>query len=419
MDLKLSKNFAYQLLFALCVSIPYLNNYELTFAVWSLAAAVTLKNRYSLKILSYAAIFTAILLIGVIVAFFKEYFLYNYFRDISYMAKPIIGLLLGYQLCRNKDIKPFKTVIYTGLFIAIAHLLVIVHAIVIYRVTTIHILREYGGYFSDFEIYALLVALFNKRFRVPLTQKRKYLIVSIISVSSLLYLSRTNFIQFIVLYMALQGYFKINKRSLTVLTSLVIFIALLYTVLFNVTIRRSGKGMEAFFYKVKIAPIEAFKSKVDKDDWKDFNDNYRSYETIITLKQVGATPMGTLFGKGLGSTVDLGRQLWTNDGEFMRYLPALHNGFMTIYLKAGLAGVFLYLLFLYKLSRQPATRDDFVKEINLFILGSAIFLLVASWVLMGLYYKTENKSILIGLIICYREMLLKQERQAQQLTAAT
>lgn len=404
---KITKNLLYQLLFALCVTVTYINNYELTFVIWSLTVLITVKNRYSHTIVNYIALFSAILGVAFLAAIFRDYEPYNYFRDISYLLKPIIGLLIGYNLCRNENIKPFETIIYTGFFIAIIHLCIILNAILVHRVINIHELRHYGGYFSDFEVYSLFLVIYNKKFNIYLSVDKKRVLLIVLLLSSFLYLSRTNFLQFIIFYMALQGYLKINKRSLRIMGSLVLFIILLYTALFNMKFSRNGRGLEALLFKIKNAPIEAFTSKVNKNDWQDFNDNYRSYEKIITVKQVGDSPMGPAFGKGLGATVDLGRQLWTNDGEFIRYLPTLHNGFITIYLKAGLAGILLYLIFLYYLCKQPKTRDDYIKQINLLMLATGIFLFLSSWVLLGLYYKTENKSIIIGFILCYREMMMK------------
>lgn len=408
--LKLKKNLLYQFLFALCIAVPYSNNYELTFIVWALIGIATIKSRYSHTILLYVSFFICILGIAFVVSFFKEYLTYNYIRDITYLLKPIIGLLVGYQLCRNVEIKPFHTIIYTGLFIAIIHLCIIFHSIIVYRIINIHKLREHGGYFSDFEIYSLLVLIFSNRFKIGFSNKYKLTLIAVIGLSSFLYLSRTNFLQFIIFYMAMLGYFKINRRSLTVLGSLFISIILLYTVLFNMKFTRNGGGMEAFLFKVKNAPIEAFKSRVNKDDWRDFNDNYRSYENIVTRKQVGSATLGPVFGEGLGSSVDLGREVWSNDGGFIRYLPTLHNGYMTVYLKAGLMGVFLFILLPYYLCRLPKTKNDYVNQINLLLLGTGMFLFLSGWVLLGLYYKTENKAIVIGFLICYREHLLRRDK---------
>lgn len=409
MILKISKDLPYQILFALCVLVTYLNVYELTFLVWSFTAALTIRKRYSLTIWKYIMSFVGIFLIAFIVAFFREQNTYNYIRDITYLLKPIIGLLVGYQLCRSYNVKPFHTILYTGLLISSIHLFIIFYSAIAYRIINIHDLRFYGGYFGDFEFYALLIVIFNKELEVQLTKKAKRYLLLIIGLSAFFYLSRINFIQFAILYLVMKGYFRLTARNIMVMGSLLVILGAGYSVIYNMHLTRNGKGVEAFLYKIKNAPIEAFKSKINKDDYQDFNDNYRSYENIVTIKQVAYEGTSAiLFGKGMGATIDLGREIWTNDLEFIRYIPILHNGLMTIYLKSGLLGVILNLAFLYFLYRQRRSDIPLVKNINLFLMGTAIYLLFANWVLLGLYLKTDSKSIIIGFILCYKEIVTRK-----------
>lgn len=398
-----------QLLFAACVGVTYLNIYELTFAVWSLTFAITLKRRYSLTVIQYILCFAGIFFIALASSYFGKFTNYNFFRDISYLLKPILGILVGYQLCRDVNVKPFNTIIYTGLFVALIHLGIIVFSAVSYRIINIHELRHYTGYFGDFEFYALIAVIFHKEFEVNLTSKRKWLLLLVIGFSAVLYVSRTNFVQFIVLYLAMKGYFTLNRRAVIVMASVVIGTLVGYAIIYNMPLSRNGRGLEAFLYKIKNAPIEAFKSKVDQNDWEDFNDNYRSFETIITLKQV--TSEGTpaiLFGKGMGATVDVGRRMFTNDGEYIRYVPTLHNGYTTIFLKAGVVGVLLNIIFLILLARQGKSNIPQVRQVNMFLKGSAIFLIMANWVLLGLYLKIDNKSLLLGFVLAYKELIVKR-----------
>ncbi|RZJ29884.1 MAG: hypothetical protein EOO48_06410 [Flavobacterium sp.] len=408
---KKSENLICQVLFALCVGVTYLNIYELTFAVWSITFLFTVKRRYSFTVLGYISCFVAIFLIALIVSFFNQFKGYLFFRDVSYLLKPILGLLVGYQLCRNTKIKPFHTIIYVGLGIAVIHLGMIFYNAVVHRIINIHELRHYTGYFSDFEFYALIVLFFNKEFEVELSPKRKWTFFLIVAISGILYVSRTNFIQFIILFLAMKGYFKLTKRAVIVMTTIIIVTLSGYAILYNMPLTRNGPGIEAFLYKIKNAPIEAFKSKVNQNDWQDFNDNYRSYETIITIRQVSSEgTSGVLFGKGMGSTIDLGRQLWTNDGEFIRYLPTLHNGYTTVFLKTGLTGILFSIIFLVLLGRQGKSDIPLVQQINLFLKGSAVFLVLANWVLLGLYLKIDNKALIIGFILAYKELIVKRSR---------
>lgn len=410
--LKIYKDTFYKLLYVACVTVIFLNIYELTFLVWSLTAILTLSNKYSFTILRYIFCFGAIFMIAFIVSFFNDESIYNFFRDIAYLLKPILGLLVGYQIAKKINIGHLSLIIYTGVIIAASHLLIVFFTFLKFHTITVNILREYCGYFSDYEIYVLLILLFYKKFNVNYSKKTLYICIAILSLSSFLYLSRTNFIQFIILFIAIKGYFVLNKKSLAIIFSFLIVVFSGYAAIYYSNPQRTGKGIEAFLYKIKIAPLEPFKTKINKDDWKDFNDNYRSYENILTFKQVTYEGDSTiLFGKGLGSTINLGREVWSNDGAYIQYIPILHNGFATIFLKSGLIGVLLLLLFIYLLLKQKKSENQLIQSINFLLIGSAIFLIVSNWVFMGLYLKLDNKSILIGFLLCYREILIKRENE--------
>lgn len=410
MKIKLSKNLFYQILFALCVGVSYLEIYEIVFLVWVFTFLVSIKKKYSLKIIQLILPFTGILLIASLTFLFSNNGLFEAIRDFTYLVKPILGMLIGYQLCRNVKINPFGTIVYTGLFIAIVHIGVILHSVLVYKIVNIHVLRGNAGYFSDFEIYALIVIIFHKKFQLYLSKKRFLILLSIIGLSSFLYLSRTNFIQFVLFFVVMKGYLSLNKKSLTIFASLIVFTLVGYAIIYNTHPSRNGKGLEALMFKIKNAPIEPFKTKVNKNNWQDFNDNYRSYETITTIKQISYEgTQSVIFGKGLGATVDIGLRVMTNQGTYVRHQPILHNGYMTVFLKSGLIGVSLIIIFIFILGRHKKTDLPIIKNINLLILATAIYLIVANWVLLGLFLKIDNKSILIGFLICYKHLVQKEK----------
>jgi hypothetical protein len=410
MSIVIQKNTLHKILFTICIGVPYLNNYELTFLVWATTLVFTIKKTYSLVILKFILPYIAIMLLGLFSMFFYKNNIYEVIRDITYLSKPILGMLLGYQLYRNHKIKAIETIIYAGLFIAVIHFLIIFYSALTYKIANIHSLRRYTGYFSDFEVYSLILVIFHKHFDVFLTKKRYWTLVIIIGLSTVLYVSRTNFIQFVIFYLALKGYFTLNKKTIRVLASFIAISLISYAIIYNSNFSRHGSGLEALMYKIKNAPIEAFKTKVDKDDWQDFNDNFRSYENIITVQQVSNEGVfAIVLGKGLGATVDLGREVRTNDDTYVRYEAILHNAFMTVFLKSGLIGVFFMFYFIYILIKQKKSNDFHVKQINLLFVATGIFLLFENWVLLGLFLKTESKSVLLGFIICYREYYIKEK----------
>jgi hypothetical protein len=410
MDLKSLKLIIYQILFTICVGLPYINNYELTFAVWFLILIVTITQKYSVYILKTVFPFILIVLIAAFSMLFYDYSIYNIIRDITYILKPFIGIIVGYQLCKNSGPKVIKTIINAGLLIAIIHLIIIFYSAIVHRIINIHLLREYGGYFSDYEIYVLIILLFHKQFQLDYSKNKIIFFILIIGFSSFLYVSRTNFIQIILFYLTLKGFFTLNVKSITVMIILFITSAIGYSALHNMNLSRNGRGIEALLYKIRNAPIEAFKTKINKDDYEDFNDNFRSYENITTIRQVSYEGwFAIVFGKGLGSTVDIGREMRTNDGTTVRYEAILHNGYMTVFLKAGLLGVILLIYSMYILMKHTKSNNPMVNQINLLLLATGIFLIFENWVLLGIFLKTESKSVLIGFIICYREILNKNK----------
>lgn len=405
MKFSISKNTLYQIIFALCIAVPYLNNYELTFLVWTATMILTLRKSYSKQLLIQVGLFTIILGLAFFSSFFHGFANYDYIRDITYLAKPILGLLIGYQLCRNGLNNPIKTVIYTGVLLAIIHLIIVFYGIVFVGFRNIHQIRNYAGYFSDFEIYAIILILFCEKFGIQFSKKTKLTFISVLLISSVFYLSRTNFIQFGLLFLAMKGYFVPNKRNLSVLFTLLFAGLLCYSAIVFYNPKRNGKGIEAFLYKVKIAPTEPFKTKINTEDYKDFNDNYRSVENINTYKQMENDGTFTvLFGKGLGSKVDLKKDVWLDD-TLLRHISILHNGFMTVYLKSGVIGVFLLFFTIFLLFRKQATRVPELTNLNYLITGTALFLFISYWVFMGFYFKADTKAILLGLIFAFSERI--------------
>ncbi|MEQ3662812.1 MAG: hypothetical protein ABNG96_08990, partial [Flavobacterium sp.] len=256
----------------------------------------------------------------------------------TYLLKPILGLLLGYQFYRDKLIKnPFTFLLNAGIVMAAIHLIMVGYGVLLQGATSVAKIREYGGYFNDFEVYTLIILLFYKKFEIDLSKRKFYFYLTILALSSFFYLARTNFIQFFILFFAMKGWLIINKKSLTILTSLALFSIIAYTAIYQYNPKRNGDGVDEFLYKVKLIPLEAFATKINRSDWKDFHDHYRSYENIRTIEQLSYNNT-FLFGEGMGSQVNLKQKVFLGD-MFLKYISILHNGYMTVLLKSGLLGL--------------------------------------------------------------------------------
>jgi hypothetical protein len=408
----IAKRTVYEWLFVLCVLIPYFDNYELTISVWTFATLVTLLRRYSLTVISQVFYFIAIIGIASFVSLFKDYKLYFIIRDFTYLIKPVLGILLGYQLCKRINHNIIFLIVRAGFIFSLFHLFFLARGVVFFKIININDLRYFGGFFSDFEVFAFVILLFYKKFELDLPTPKRKLYTLIIGLSITLYLARTNFIQFGILVLALKGFFELNKRNLTALTVITITVILGYFSIVMINPKRNGPGIEAFLYKIKIIPEEALKTKVNRENWKDLNDNYRSYENIMTVKQMKHDGLQTfLFGKGIGSTIDLKEEILLGDQK-LRFISILHNGYMTVLLKSGLLGVLLLLFSFFIYFKSSKSEIPIINQVNLLLLGMGVFMIMSYWVFMGFYFKADNKIILLGMLIAYREIILANNRNA-------
>jgi hypothetical protein len=398
------------LLYILCLVILLFNNYELTFVVWSAVALITLRSSFSKNFVLIISCYIAILIISFLTElFFYDHSIYNKIRDTTYLLKPIIGLLIGYNFAKKYGGNALNFIINCGVFLSIIHLVIILYSILAHKTLSVSEIRHYAGYFNDFEPYVFVLILFATKFNIDIPKKKRFLYLGIVATSIFCYLSRTNFIQLLILILAVKGFFNLNVKSIKVISFTILLTLVSYTLIYNSNPKRKGTFTEEFLYKVKIIPIEAFKTKINKEDWKDFNDNFRSFENIKTVNQIfyGGT-QAVISGNGLGATVDIGRVMVTNDGTKVRYYPFLHNAFSTILLKSGVLGIIIYLLSIYLITKKTITNNIQISNLNKLLLGSGIFLLMSSWVFMGFYLKLDSKSILIGLLLGYREYLKNQ-----------
>ena len=395
----------------ICVIVPFFNNYELSFLVWLIASILTIKNKYSVPFLKYLSYFILIFSLAFFVGLFFNYKLYFIIRDITYLLKPIFGLILGYQLFYDKTKNPFQFIVYAGVAIASYHLFLVVWGILFEGARNVREIREQGGYFNDFEVYTLIILLFHKQFQLNFKKKKTIIFVSILALSSFFYLARTNFIQFVILFMAMKGWLVFNKRSITILSSLLVFSVLSYAAIYNYNPKRNGSGLDEFLYKIKLIPLEAFATKINREDWKDFHDHYRSYENIRTVEQLSHNNTFS-FGEGMGSQVDLKQKVYLGDME-MRHISILHNGYMTVFLKSGIPGLLILfgsILFFFKKFNSYSEIDS---KINLLFLGTGVFLIFSYWVFMGFYNLIDTKTLLIGYLFAYKNHIQKSNKSLQ------
>lgn len=124
-------------------------------------------------------------------------------------------------------------------------------------------------------------------------------------------------------------------------------------------------------------------------DRRDIARYWRAYEATVAWRSFQeGSPLQLAIGRGFGEQLDLGRTmvLGAHQREW-RAIPVLHNAFLYLLLKTGIAGLALHLLFLATLAwrgAQPAGEARAARRL-LFLLG--VCLLAWSMVISGVFQR--------------------------------
>lgn len=343
-----------------------------------------------------------------LIAFFSSLFgnasIYDFVRDSVHMTKPIVAIMFGYYFTfKIKDkTKIFKVIILFCFFLALIHIITIL--LNLKGEWTTSYLRAVGGKGSEIEAFGLSVFIVflrgNKKQLFTKSFNRAFLIVVIISI--MLYLSRTTFIAVVLFLLSFYGFTQLNRKLVFYLLGFIVFITSFMISLQFMDIERDSKGVESFFYKLKIAPSEIFDSEIDVTDVSQLWDNWRAYEAKKAIETIEEreSVIPFIIGMGLGSQVDLDFEAPLGQ-EKMRYIPHLHNGYIYIFFKSGILGVFLLIVWLFYLYCYTYRRSDIFEKQMLYkiISGIGLYLLFSTLVITGIYNLGILVSIILGLML--------------------
>lgn len=403
---KIFKGLFYLLVFTTLFS----NSLEINLGVGILVfigLLITQVNKISNKLLNAIVPLISILIIALVVGLFYTSSLYLYLKDLAYFMKPVLFILLGYLLINKIEHKYFifNALVVCALISSSIHIINIVAFFIEYPFS-INSLRYSAGRDNFIELFALAFILVksNKSFFSEFILKRIMFIKWIILISCFLYFSRTMFIAFFLMFLALKGYAKLTKRGLiysVIFTSVVsiFFISIQY-----VDLDRESKGIEGFMYKLKMAPFEVFMtdSNTNINNHENLWEHWRAFEAAKAIEQINKTKYksGWFVGKGLSSQVDLGFEVLLANEEF-RHIPIIHNGYIYVLYKSGLIGLFLYFVFLFKLYIKCyiSTPNDKHKMITNFIAGIALFFFLTSLIITGIYNQNDIIIFILGGLI--------------------
>jgi hypothetical protein len=349
--------------------------------------------------------------IGIFGSLWGNFELISFIKDITHFLKPILGLLLGYLFFQKIDFRSFvKIIVLTGFFMAFFHVFLI---LINSRLTieTINDVRNDFGKDNFLECFSLLFICFYKKFtqdKIFTNKGIHFLIVSVLSLSSILYFSRTMIVVFLLAVLTVFGYTRINSRNIKMFVGIITAFCLLYIYLFSIKIDRNGTGLEAFLYKVKIAPSEMFKTKIDRDNHKELWDHWRGYEAKRALALMQKRPVSYVIGTGFGSLIDLKFKA-PLDEKGIRYISETHNGYIYIFYKTGIIGVILLLYFLLNWYRYIYNNDLFATT---FIGAIGVSFLFTTLTITGIYNPRDVIIFILGGLLVFssrHNALLKEQ----------
>jgi hypothetical protein len=381
-----------------------LPSYKLNFAIQFVSLVTVLiisKSSISLRFFKTILPLLLIFLVGFLGYLLDFYSLSATIKDVTYFLKPIIVLVLSYVLIKKQnDMFLFlKAIVFIAAFTALLHLFGI-FILGDFRDNSIHELRGDFGLDNFIEIFALYILLFSKRFLgKPIVTNRRwyYMLVIIFLLSIYLYFSRTMLVAFFLIGFSMLGYTKITTGTLKFIGFAFLLIGLLYVYLFSVKIDRNAKGVEAFLYKIKIAPEEIFKTKIDRENHKELWDHWRGYEAKRAFSLMEKKSSSYVFGTGYGSLINLKFKAPVGEKD-MKYISRIHNGYVFILYKTGFIGLILYFLFLINLYQKIYNKksSEEVYFANRIIVSISIFYVFSSLIITGIYIPIDAVVFILG-----------------------
>lgn len=365
-------------------------------------------TKVSSKLFKSSIYLIVIFCIGLLSSFFQSKTLYNFTKDVIYFLTPICTFITGYFIAKKiNDLAAFlRAIIYLTTLFSLYHIFSIFLQID-FSNSTISDIRTVGGISNVIEVFVLVILIgsYSYPFLDVISNKLlKKAILGIVFLSFFLYFSRTMFVSFIILLLAIYGHLKITSKGIKYILMVLLFFTLFYTYLFNANIDRSKPGFESFLYKMKIAPSEIFTPirKIDPNNHAYLWDHWRAYEATMAIDQINTLP--TFFiGKGFGALVDLKFKVFLGDSE-MRYIPSIHNGYIYVFFKTGMIGLILYFLFLvdiYLFAYHKAKSKELM-VINYLIAGIGVHFMFTALIINGIYNIEEIFVFILGALFFFR-----------------
>ncbi|MDN2677713.1 O-antigen ligase family protein [Janthinobacterium sp. SUN033] len=143
------------------------------------------------------------------------------------------------------------------------------------------------------------------------------------------------------------------------------------------------------------------------EEWtqEDIGTSYRAYEIFASFREFKNYPvLNEIFGGGFGALVHLDFPVPLGGAEYSE-IPWMHNGYLYILVKSGLAGLLCYFIFLLKMFRRA--KHCTAPHGRMMILGSIAGLLLSNMVICGIF---SNESVFCYIVLGYFSSFLATKK---------
>ena len=207
----------------------------------------------------------------------------------------------------------------------------------------------------------------------------------------------------ILLLLSINGYTKITMKGLKAMGIFLLAIIGFYIFLHSIKIDRGKPGLEAFLFKVKIAPEEIFKTRIDRENHKELWDHWRGYEAKRAFDLMTEYPSSFVFGTGYGSLVNLKFEApLTGENKGMKFISELHNGFAYVFYKTGIIGLIIYLSFLISLYKVIYKNSNYATA---FISSIGILYFFTTLTITGIYNSRDIIIFILGALLFFKDKI--------------
>lgn len=367
-----------------------------------------LTKRHFAFLSQLAAPLAMMLLIGLIVGLTKHNVIYDVFKDAYFFLKVIIYIFFAYVLFKkNNAAKLINTFAWFGIGASVLYAVLLISFISDGAIDVSSVDR-YRKTIPDLP-YDPLLSIITLLFVMPRMGLLGRYPVLFSTLQSVVIASTLSRMSLLILFAIFAMYVRIKLR----ISKGIFMLLLMFGVVSVVGIvpqadpgnRESGIVGELAF-KVFNIFNETLSSSFD--DRQAIIENWRAYEAAQGIaKYTQGTTTEKLIGYGFGALTDIGLEVKL--GEDVRSdVPIFHNGYIYLLVKLGLVGVFLYLLFVYRvysfmeksrnmLKKSKDDKNPVSEEIAISIL--VFFLVAITSVFFGIFNNAIFNNLIILLII--------------------